>query len=184
MSDNLDHRHHDNRPDDMTRDQQCSILMSKALDCLGYNQDEFKYRVAYWKLTDDIQNNRLNTTHCITAGSQAEGKVRYYKSDIDTMIVYRDVICTDTPYLIIGDRKLTIFQTVNHDTAPGYTKLRFFKKGLSKWNNKLLYSPLLSQCGDNYFSSDLFTKDLMATANECNRKYTSKTLTKSGPAHI
>ena len=109
MSDNPGHRSR-NRPDDNSSDMEFSLLLSRSLDVIGYNQDMIKHKVDHWKWMEIIDNTYIGPVfETIYSGSQKEGIVPQFGSDIDMMTVYNDVICTDNHLPFMDDRNLTVF---------------------------------------------------------------------------
>lgn len=100
-----------------------SCVVSEALDCLGYSQEQIVRRVC----STEITNQKLglffhkllnaNVEVCL-AGSRGEGVP--FKSDTDLVLIFRGAVCVEEGNVEDG---LYVFQLEMSDTLPGYTKL-------------------------------------------------------------
>ena len=108
-------------------EKQLCLHVSRTLDCLGKSHDMIKYRAAIyrkWQTQDEEQYKPMKMIH---SGSKGEGLTSFYESDHDQMCVFPRVICADNTQDFVHIRQTTLFQTVRHDTPPGYTKLKQIK---------------------------------------------------------
>ena len=97
-------------PGILIADKQFSLCVSRALDCLGYNQDMVKYRVKMYKKEQELNNKIMNSTmfeHILT-GSKSEGLTSIFESDTDTMHVVTEVMCADNVIPFIHSRNIAV----------------------------------------------------------------------------
>jgi hypothetical protein len=109
---------------------QFSILVSEAMDSIGYSEQMIGFRAHIFKKWFDVVS--LHTTRnyqmeLILAGSKSEGVVPFFGSDFDYMMVSQLWICVDYGRL---EDKMIIIETDLNECPPGYTKLRRFIPGL------------------------------------------------------
>ena len=142
-----------------------------------------RHRVVFWKLNESLENfHHEFGFETIYAGSQTEGAVAYFGSDMDVMTVDNTVICADNIQPFLEYRNIALFQTDSRDTEAGYTKLKLIEIGNA--DSDIAESMFELDYNITYISSEFFTNKLMITAKQLGTYETPRnvTLNKAGPA--
>ncbi|XP_060591205.1 uncharacterized protein LOC132746146 [Ruditapes philippinarum] len=85
----------------------------------------------------------------MTAGSKAEGITKYYESDIDRLILYKDVKCLEEG---TSDSSFVVFHMDKYLCSPGYTRLVLSNCNKMALSNEVK-NCLIEQNGKTYISN-------------------------------
>jgi hypothetical protein len=139
-----------------------SVLLSNAMDIMGYNTEMIRFRQETYRTLDKISNINNKDGPCtrFTTGGKAEGIARYFESDIDHLHTVKHVICTDKPLYIDHSNNVTLFKVENKNTPPGYVKLKLLEHNGNCLKEEISASLFENSSGEKYISSIKFTENI------------------------
>lgn len=143
-----------------------SRILYHALDHLGYNDDMVKFRRESWKYEADLINECKGGGVCrsVAAGSKGEGISSIYESDIDTLFLYKSVLCISSADQLPRQlpNHVTVFLANMENVPPGYTRLKLYRPLSYKTVSDALIRESLfeSENGELFLSSSLLTNSL------------------------
>lgn len=133
-----------------------SMLVSRILDDLGYNQQMVKLRQRFWKKRESLNE----IFYSFFAGSKGEGLTRPLENDMDCLIADLFILSTSrNPVLYNKAENLTVLRLDRTNTSPGYTRLILVKTGLDICS--ALVESLTEPIGGRiYMSSDVWREKM------------------------
>ena len=147
-------------PSKLSKRSAMSVLLSNAMDFMGYDKEMIRCRQNTYRTLDKISNINNKDGPCsrFTTGGKSEGIARYF--ELYFLHTVRNVICTDEPALFEDANHITLFKVENTDTPPGYVKLRLLKHNGDCLNEEIYDSLFENPYGEKYISSIKFIENI------------------------
>ncbi|XP_052267934.1 uncharacterized protein LOC127869415 isoform X3 [Dreissena polymorpha] len=131
-----------------------SVETCIMMNWLGYGPEMRQARRDAYREQDRIRNARDDGNMHITTGSKAEGLTRSFESDLDVMLVIRDVLCIeDGVKSDILPRENNVFRLSTIMCYPGYCRLLLERSGI-------MYRVIVDALCDDEYGRSLLCSDL------------------------